>query len=111
MVTLRTGGVALSALSRQRNRSDKARMSRSPVVAGQLVEQRLRIFQFAYIEALGEPIVDLGSPQPRLAQCGKVTLQRCRIFDRHSLFVHCQREMWIQPEHFGRFRPRLGGLA
>jgi hypothetical protein len=51
------------------------------------------------------------SLQPRPAQCGKMALQGCRIFDWHSLFVHCQREMRIKPEHFGRLRARLGGLA
>jgi hypothetical protein len=40
-----------------------------------------------------------------------MALQYRWIFDGHSLPVHLQRELRIQPQDFGGLSPRLGGLA
>jgi hypothetical protein len=49
--------------------------------------------------------------QPRLAQGGKMPLQHRWILDGHSLSLHRQRELRIQPEDFGCLGPRLGGVG
>ncbi len=86
-----------------------------PIGSSQTISQSYMVALMSEVAALTGSgrggSTTLNSLQPRPAQCGKMTLQHCRIFDRHSLFVHCQRKMRIKAEQFGCLHPRFRHLA
>ena len=53
----------------------------------------------------------LHSLQPHLAQCRNMSLQYYWGFDRDSLFVNFQRELWIDPQYFRRLGSGFGFFA